>query len=184
MYNPLLRLQREHVLLKNSSWNFYRFNITLSDVVFVQYNQNMRLYFGITEWFKIIWCNTNIYFLPIMSSIYQRATATWERSSSYNRKITEAFLGSCRSSLGGHLCSIYAKISKKLTFRTPWYVHVTVRIRGITNGFGKILRKHWMNNPDNSSIINVWQEPKYISEISVKTFFLKVKPNPCKVLVE
>ena len=34
-----------------------------------------------------------------MSSIYQRATATWERGSSYNRKITEAFLGSCRSSL-------------------------------------------------------------------------------------
>ena len=31
---------------------------------------------------------------------------------------------------GDHLFSTYIKFSEKITFRTPWYVHVRVRIMG------------------------------------------------------
>ena len=40
------------------------------------------------------------------------------------------------------------KIFQKLTFPTPWYAHVRVRIWGIRNlNFQKILRKYLMNGP-------------------------------------
>ena len=33
----------------------------------------------------------------------------------------------CKNELRHHSCSTYAKLSEKLTFMTPWYVHVSVR---------------------------------------------------------
>ena len=33
--------------------------------------------------------------------------------------------------VGGHPWSMYAKFDEKLTFLTPWYAHVRVRIRGL-----------------------------------------------------
>ena len=48
----------------------------------------------------------------------------------------------------GHLLSTYVKVSEKLTFLTPWYAHVRVRIRGLEMlFFRKILRKYVMDGP-------------------------------------
>ena len=33
--------------------------------------------------------------------------------------------------VGGHPLSMYAKFYEKVTFLTPWYAHVRVRIRGL-----------------------------------------------------
>ena len=50
--------------------------------------------------------------------------------------------------LRGHPLSTYAKFSEKLTFLTPWYAHVRVRIRGLEMlVFRKILRTHLMDGP-------------------------------------
>ena len=47
----------------------------------------------------------------------------------------------------GYPFSIYAKFSEKLTFLTPWYAHVRVRIRGLEILiFRKILRTHLMDD--------------------------------------
>ena len=43
----------------------------------------------------------------------------------------------------GHPLNTYVKSSEKLTFQTPWYAHVRVRIRGLEMlVFGKILRTY------------------------------------------
>ena len=46
----------------------------------------------------------------------------------------------------GHPLSTYAKYSKKLTFLTPWYAYVRVRIRGLEMLiFRQILRTYLMD---------------------------------------
>ena len=48
----------------------------------------------------------------------------------------------------GHPFSMYAKFCEKLTFLTPYYVHVRVRIRRLeVLVFRKILRTYLMDNP-------------------------------------
>ena len=48
---------------------------------------------------------------------------------------------------------MYAEISGKLTFLTPWYAHVRVRIRGLEMlVFRKILRTYLMDDP-----IHLWR---------------------------
>ena len=48
----------------------------------------------------------------------------------------------------GHSLSTYAKFSEKLTFLTPWYAHVRVRIRGLKMLIAqKILRTYLMDDP-------------------------------------
>ena len=48
----------------------------------------------------------------------------------------------------GHPLSTYAKFSEKLTFLTPWYAHVRVRIRGLEMLVSwKILRTYLMDGP-------------------------------------
>ena len=48
----------------------------------------------------------------------------------------------------GHPLSTYAKFPEKLTFVTPWYVHVRVHIRGLQMLiFRKILRTYLMDDP-------------------------------------
>ena len=48
--------------------------------------------------------------------------------------------------LRGHPLSTYEKFSEKLTFLTPWYEHVGVRIRGLEMlVFRKILRTYLMD---------------------------------------
>ena len=52
------------------------------------------------------------------------------------------------STIRAHPLSTYAKLSEKLTFLTPWYVHVRVRIRGLEMlVFRKILRTYLMDGP-------------------------------------
>ena len=47
----------------------------------------------------------------------------------------------------GHPLSTYAKLSKKLTFLTPWYTHARVRIRRLEMlVFRKILRTYSMDD--------------------------------------
>ena len=47
----------------------------------------------------------------------------------------------------GHPLSTYTKFSEKLTFLTPWYAHVRVRIRGLEMlVFRKILRVYLMDD--------------------------------------
>ena len=49
----------------------------------------------------------------------------------------------------GHPLSTYAKFSEKLTFVTPWYAHVRLRIRGLEMlDFRKIFRTYLMNGPN------------------------------------
>ena len=43
------------------------------------------------------------------------------------------FTNQQRRQLGGHPLSTYANFSEKLTFPTPRYAHVRVRIRGVRN---------------------------------------------------
>ena len=48
----------------------------------------------------------------------------------------------------GHLLSAFAKFSEKLTFLTPWYAHVRVRIRELKMVvFRKSLRTYLMDGP-------------------------------------
>ena len=48
----------------------------------------------------------------------------------------------------GHSLSTYAKVSEKLTFLTPQYAHVRVRIRGLEMFvFRNILRTYLMDDP-------------------------------------
>ena len=48
----------------------------------------------------------------------------------------------------GHPLSTYAKFSEKLTFLTPWYAHLRVRIRGLEMlDFENILRTYLMHGP-------------------------------------
>ena len=48
----------------------------------------------------------------------------------------------------GHPLSKFAKFSEKLTFLTPWYSHVCVRIRGLEMlVFRNILRMYLMDDP-------------------------------------
>ena len=57
---------------------------------------------------------------------------------------------------GAYPLSTYAKFSEKLTFLTPWYAHVRVRIgvRGLEMlVFRKILRKYLMDGSQDWLII-------------------------------
>ena len=68
----------------------------------------------------------------------------------------------------GHPLSMYAKFSEKLTFLTPWYAHVRVRIRGLKMlVLRKILRTYLMDGPfvahsiqsfENDSWLNRWEK--------------------------
>ena len=52
------------------------------------------------------------------------------------------------SEIRGHPLSTYAKFSEKLTFQSPWYAHVCVRIRGLEMlVFWKILRTYLIDGP-------------------------------------
>ena len=56
----------------------------------------------------------------------------------------------------GHPLSTYAKFSEKLTFPTPWYAHVRVRIRGLEIlAFRKILRTYLIDDPYSNFGINL-----------------------------
>ena len=63
--------------------------------------------------------------------------------------------GNKRKFAGGHPLSRYAKSSEKLTFLTPWYVHVRLRIRGLEMSvFRKILRTYLMDDPLRLLLVN------------------------------
>ena len=56
----------------------------------------------------------------------------------------------------GHPLSAYSKFSEKLTFLTPWYAHVRLRIRRLEMlVFRKILRTYLMDDP------LTWYSTKY-----------------------
>ena len=52
--------------------------------------------------------------------------------------------------------SIYAKFSEKLTFRTPWYAHVRVYIRGIRNISFLENFAYFLNEWSPSKFKNIW----------------------------
>ena len=67
-----------------------------------------------------------------------------------------------------HSLSTYAKFSVKLTFLTPWYAHVRVRVRGSEMlVFRKILRTYEMNDP------NLYFDFSRIRKSSSQVFFWK-----------
>ena len=70
--------------------------------------------------------------------------------------------------VGGHPLSTYAKFSEKLTFLTPWYVHVRVRIRGLEMlVFRKIVEERRM-------LAIITKNNKYLNSI---LFFNFLKSN-------
>ena len=63
--------------------------------------------------------------------------------------------GNKRKFARGHPLSRYAKSSEKLTFLTPWYAHVRVRIKGLEMSvFRKILRTYLMDDPVRLLLVN------------------------------
>ena len=63
--------------------------------------------------------------------------------------------GNKRKFARGHPLSRYAKSSEKLTFLTPWYAHVRVRIKGLEmSAFRKILRTYLMDDPLRLLLVN------------------------------
>ena len=68
---------------------------------------------------------------------------------------------------------MYTKFSEKLTFLTPWYTHVRVRIKGLDMLVSrKILRTYLMDDPRALSAVNyfhkiidlnAWQSSEYVS---------------------
>ena len=63
--------------------------------------------------------------------------------------------GNKRKFARGHPLSRYAKSSEKLTFLTPWYAHVRVRIKGLEMSvFRKILRTYLMDDPLRLLLVN------------------------------
>ena len=74
----------------------------------------------------------------------------------------------------GHLSSTYTKFSKKLTFLTPWYAHVRVRIRGLEIlVFRKILRTYLMETRYSDDFRLTWK--KCTTPTLLATFFLKIQ---------
>ena len=66
----------------------------------------------------------------------------------------------------GHPLSTYAKFSEKLTFLTPWYAHVPVRIRGLEMlVFREILRTYLMDDPER--ITRSFLKDNLLSEVPI-----------------
>ena len=78
----------------------------------------------------------NIKIVFIMCILYWTRLSSFSRSNKYilpwavNLQLLTKNNSSQRS-ISGHPLSTYAKFSEKLTFLTPWYAHIRVRIRGL-----------------------------------------------------
>ena len=76
-----------------------------------------------------------------------------------------------------HPLSTYAKFSEQLTFLTPWYVHVRVRIRGLEMlVFRKILRTYLMDEPF-GKILLLEPEKHFIEKIVIEKILIVYVPH-------
>ena len=82
--------------------------------------------------------------------------------------------------LWGHPLNTYAKFSEKLTFLTPWYAHVSVRVRELEMlVFRKILRTHLLDNPYSfyHDLKDFTRKPVWLACLVVMSLFIYADIN-------
>ena len=147
---------------KHLYWSFFLINLEASALVFQWILQNFKEQFLFLSLLASKHCTTFYYFKHLLSKsicifIFYMYAYGFLRTNGLNftqeysavvfvfkmAVFAEFSIPCCyiKSFFRGHPLSTYAKFSEKLTFLTPWYIQVRVRIRGLEMlVFSEILR--------------------------------------------